>query len=125
MVDTFIWEGESFDLPRKTLKVAAEMDNVRKADSVSQTASYRAQYKFVTEILGKENAEKILDAEKLEDVDLSTLSIVYLGIENAYIKRVEDYRKEQTAEKLQIPGLDKAIDLAKSSEAIARMSKKR
>lgn len=99
---TIIVNGKSYDLPKKTLKVAEDMEKVVKIDA--STAPIKDKYKavltFCQGLLGKEATAEILGGDRLEEIDLSEITLLFERIDDAYTKPVTDYQTEKSAEKL-------------------------
>ena len=79
MVYTIISDDmQSYDLPGKTLKVVEKIEDVIKNDArkdLSIRDKYKRLHAFVVDILGKEVAEEFLGTSKLDEMDLSVLTI--------------------------------------------------
>lgn len=111
-------EGEEFSLEKKTMKIAKLIDDAHKTVRTT-TASYKKQYECVQACLKNENiVARLLDGSTIEEIDLTKLSILFLKIEQAYIKPVEDANKE-------LLGIDDTIDqvnqLGASIEKISKL----
>ena len=67
---TVIINGQSYDLPKKTMKVVEEMDKVAKIDSVKGLSirdKFKALYDFIVSLVGKE-ARVIADIDNFNGV---------------------------------------------------------
>lgn len=116
MVYTVIINGQSYDLPKKTMKVVEEMDKVAQIDSVkglSIREKFKKLYDFIVSLVGKENAVEILGSEKLDEVDLSEVTLTFKKILDAYEKPLDDYEIEKSNSKFSNYPLDKIVELAK------------
>lgn len=116
MVYTVIINGQSYDLPKKTMKVVEEMDKVAQIDSVkglSIREKFKKLYDFIVSLVGKENAVEILGSEKLDEVDLSEVTLTFKKILDAYEKPLSDYEIEKSNSKFSNYPLDKIVELAK------------
>lgn len=115
MVYTVIINGQSYDLPKKTMKVVEEMDKVAQIDSVKGLSirdKFKALYDFTCHTVGKENAKEILGSDNLDDVDLSDVTLTFKKIMDAYDKPLDDYNASKSFEKINSIPLDKIISLA-------------
>lgn len=113
---TVIINGQSYDLPKKTMKVVEEMDKVAKIDSVKGLSirdKFKALYDFIVSLVGKDNAKEILGSEKLDEVDLSEVTLTFKKIMDAYDKPIDDYSSAQSFRKLDSIPIDKIVQLAK------------
>ena len=120
MVYTIISDDmQSYDLPGKTLKVVEKIEELMKADT-NKNLSIREKYKklhsFVIDMLGKENAKEILGGDKLDDLDLSVLTITCRKIVDAYEKPIEEYSNGKIQQTLEDIPLDKVTELLKVAE---------
>lgn len=121
MIATYIdISGNSYDLPKKTLKISKMIDEAYKS-TVSEE-SYKKQYKFVCEVLGPDVANKMLDGTSINDIALDDLTIVFKGIENAYLKSVNEFNANLEAETLNNPAINKIIEMSKSIENINKIA---
>ena len=110
---------QSYDLPGKTLKVVEKIEELMKADT-NKNLSIREKYKklhsFVIDMLGKESAKEILGSDKLDDMDMSVLTITCKKIVDAYEKPVEEYSNSKMQQVLEDIPLDKVTELIKVAE---------
>ena len=113
---TVIINGQSYDLPKKTIKVVEEMDKVAQIDNVKGLGirdKFKALFDFIGGLVGKEAAKEILGSDKLDEVDLSEVTLAFKKIMDAYEKPLEDYMTEKSQRALSgIPVAD-IVELAK------------
>lgn len=122
MADILIWDGVEYVLPKKTLAVQKKMDEIGNLSVANKGVEcYRKQWDFCSELLGKANAAVMLDAKKVEDVDLQTLTICYNSIVDAYLQRVREHQRQREAEQLNSPALDVIENVAQSVDKIAKL----
>lgn len=113
-MDVLVYDGKEYELPKKTLRVEKMIDDVYKADTGTREQSAKVMYNFVREILGAENATKVLESDNINDVDTQTLIIVFKSIEDAYLARVMEFQRQQQYDKLSQPAFDKLETVGKS-----------
>ena len=110
---------QSYDLPGKTLKVVEKIEELMKADT-NKNLSIREKYKklhaFVIDMLGKESAKEILGSDKLDDMDMSVLTITCKKIVDAYDKPVEEYSNSKMQQVLEDIPLNKVAELIRVAE---------
>ena len=110
---------QSYDLPGKTLKVVEKIEELMKADT-NKNLSIREKYKklhtFVIDMLGKETAKEILGTDKLDEMDLSVLTITCKKIVDAYDKPVEEYSNSKVQQALEDIPLEKVTELLKVAD---------
>ncbi len=112
---TVIVNGQSYDLPKKTMKVVEEMDKVAQIDNVKGIGirdKFKALFDFIGGLVGKETAKEILGSDKLDDVDLSEVTLTFVKIKDAYDKPLEDYNTDKSFHKLNSIPTDKIVQLA-------------
>lgn len=127
MVYTIISDDmQSYDLPGKTLKVVEKIEDVIKNDA-RKDLSIRDKYKrllaFVVDILGKEVAEEFLGTSKLDEMDLSVLTITAKKIMDAYDKPVDDFNRARVQQTIDDIPLDKVTELIKATDNIKDIKK--
>ena len=112
---TVIINGQSYDLPKKTMKVVEKMDKVAQIDNVKGIGirdKFKALFDFIGGLVGKETAKEILGSDKLDDVDLSEVTLTFVKIKDAYDKPLEDYNTDKSFQKLNSIPTDKIVQLA-------------
>lgn len=114
---TFIYNGKSYELPKKTIEVAERLEYCAGLDDTDMSIREKFKYFYETiEILtGKENAEEILGSENIEEVDLSEVSIVMQKIMGAYSKPItqsEIRELHDLLNEMPISKLEKLSDLS-------------
>lgn len=115
---TVIVNGQSYDLPKKTMKVVEEMDKVSRIDSVKGMSirdKYKVLYGFIKNLVGDESAKEILGSDNLEEVDLSCVTITFKKIMDAYESPLTEYNLSKSMEAInRIPSdkISKIIEMA-------------
>ena len=122
MIYTIISDDmQSYDLPGKTLKVMEKIEALQR-DDVRKDLSIREKYKkvhtFVVDILGKDVAKQFLGTDKLDEMDLSVLTITAKKIIDAYDKPLEDYNRSKVQQTIDEIPLDKVTELIKATDSI-------
>jgi len=127
MIYTIISDDmQSYDLPGKTLKVVEKIEDLSKADArkdLSIREKYKKQHAFVIDILGKEVAKEFLGGDKLEELDLSVLTITCKKIIDAYDRPVDDYNRSKVQQSLDEIPLDKVSELIKATDDMKGIKK--
>lgn len=127
MVYTIISDDmQSYDLPGKTLKVVEKIEDVIKNDArkdLSIRDKYKRLHAFVVDILGKEVAEEFLGTSKLDEMDLSVLTITAKKIMDAYDKPVDDFNRARVQQTIDDIPLDKVTELIKATDNIKDIKK--
>lgn len=122
MVYTVISDDmQSYDLPGKTLKIAEKIEDVIKNDArpdLSIREKYKRLHTFVVDILGKENAKEFLGTDKLDEMDLSVLTITTKKIIDAYDRPLDDYNRQKVQQTMDEIPLDKVTELIKATDNI-------
>ena len=127
MVYTVISEDmQSYDLPGKTLKVVEKIEDVLKNDArkdLSIREKYKRLHAFVVDILGKEVAKEFLGTDKLDEMDLSVLSITAKKIMDAYDRPVDEYNRNRVQQSIDEIPLDKVTELIKATDSMKDIKK--
>lgn len=113
---TVIVNGQSYDLPKKTMKVAEDIDKLLKADTDTRIAlkdKYKKQFDFIRNLIGEDNAKEIFATDDINEIDLPEITLTVKKIMDAYDKPINDYEIEKSKEKISDLPLDKVIELAK------------
>lgn len=122
MVYTIISDDmQSYDLPGKTLKVVEKIEALQRVDAskdINIRDKYKKVYTFVVDILGKDVAKELLGTDKLEEMDLSVLTITAKKIMDAYDKPVDDYNMSKTQQIFEDMPLEKVTELIKATDGI-------
>ena len=124
---TLIYNGQSYDLPKFTLATKEKITKINQQNentTIADKSKYTDMYKFIVESIGQENADTIFESQKLEEIDLSEITIVYLGITIGYDKPVNDYNNASMQEKINSMNIDKVTNLANSAIAMQNIAKK-
>lgn len=119
-------EMQSYDLPGKTLKVMEKIEALERIDTsrdISIRDKYKKVYAFVVDILGKEVAKEFLGTDKLEEMDLSVLTITAKKIIDAYEKPVEEYNMSKVQQTIDDIPLDKVTELIKATDGMKDIRK--
>ena len=122
MVYTVISDDmQSYDLPGKTLKIAEKIEDVIRNDArpdLSIREKYKRLHAFVVDILGKEVAKEFLGTDKLDEMDLSVLTITVKKIMDAYDRPLDDYNRQKVQQTMDEIPLDKVTELIKATDNI-------
>lgn len=113
---TVIVNGQSYDLPKKTMKVAEDIDKLLKADTDTRIAlkdKYKKQFDFIRGLIGEDNSKEIFETDDINEIDLPEITLTVKKIMDAYDKPINDYEIEKSKEKISDLPLDKVIELAK------------
>lgn len=122
---TVIINGQSYDLPKKTIKVYEEVERVSKVDDVkgmSLRDKFKTLFDFITSLVGKENAKEILGSDKLDEVDLSEVTLAFKQIVDAYDKPLEDYSLSKSYSKLDGIPVENIVKLVNAAEKAQQLN---
>lgn len=124
MVYTFIVDGKSYDLPKKTVSVMSKMDDVLKVDSMTGLTvrqKYEKLHNFMKDVAGRENCKEMFGSEKLDEIDLSELTIAVRKVVSAYDKPVMDYDMELSMNRLEHLPLEQLTSVVNAAQTVASM----
>lgn len=122
MVYTIIVNEQSYDLPKKTITVMSELDEVLRVDSntrLSVKQKYEKLHGFMKHLVGDEAAKEMFGSENLNEIDLSELTLAVKKVVDAYDKPIEEYDADKNTSKLDNLPIDKIIALAKAADRMA------
>lgn len=107
-------DGETYDLPKYSMKIADKLESVENQSqkNVSFRIKCKARYDTVSELLGKEVVNTLLG--KFEDSDPNEINILYLNIIQEYNKPIEEHNSAAAKEKMNDIDIDKMTELLKS-----------
>lgn len=120
---TVIVNGQSYDLPKKTMKVAEDIDKLLKADTDTKIAlkdKYKKQYDFIRNLIGEDNSKEIFATDDINEIDLPEITLTVKKIMDAYDKPITDYYTEKSADRINNLPIDKIVELAKVAEKMSQ-----
>lgn len=112
--------GQSYDLPAKTIGVMDSLNNILKIDQtdLGLKQKYQKILEFAVNVLGDEAVKEILGNDKVNDIDVGELELIILKIKAAYDKPIEEYRAEQLENSLEGIPTEKLVALTKAVNTI-------
>ena len=112
--------GQSYDLPAKTIGVMDSLNNILKIDQtdLGLKQKYQKILEFAVNVLGAEAVKEILGSDKVNDIDVGELELIILKIKAAYDKPIEEYRTEQLENSLEGIPTEKLVALTKAVNTI-------
>ena len=112
--------GQSYDLPTKTIGVMDSLNNILKIDQtdLGLKQKYQKILEFAVNVLGDEAVKEILGSDKVNDIDVGELELIILKIKAAYDKPIEEYRTEQLENSLEGIPTEKLVALTKAVNTI-------
>lgn len=112
--------GQSYDLPAKTIAVMDSLNNILKIDQtdLGLKQKYQKILEFAVNVLGDEAVKETLGSDKVNDIDVGELELIILKIKAAYDKPIEEYRTEQLENSLEGIPTEKLIALTKAVNTI-------
>lgn len=120
---TVIANNKSYDLPKKTLKIAEEIERTLNVDAsdVPIKEKYKAVLRACQTIVGHEATEEILGTNKIEEMDLCEITILFEKICGAYQAPIDEFKNDRNAEFISRLPL---AELEKVSNALASIPAK-
>ena len=116
--------NREYELPKKTISVQERIDKIDDENEkklISKRKKYENMFAFVKDMVGEEAAKEIFetdDLSRIDNIDLCTITISYLGIVDAYSKAIRDYQMDGST--IDNEMLGKVISLAKSVDTIQK-----
>ena len=120
--------NREYALPKKTISVQERIDKIdddNEKKLLPKRKKYENMFAFVKDMVGEDAAKEIFetdDLSRIDDVDLCTITISYLGIVDAYSKAIRDYQMDGSESAINNEVLGKVISLAKSVETIQNVT---
>ena len=113
--------GQSYDLPAKTIGVMDSLNNILKIDQtdLSLKQKYQKILDFAVNLLGAENVKEILGSDKVSDIDVGELELLVLRIKAAYDKPLEEYKTEQLESSLESIPTEKLVAITKAVNSMS------
>lgn len=120
-----IWNGETYQIPGYSLKIADKLEEIELLNRGNQKFRDKCKkmYDFIGDILTKSIATQLLG--KFDESDPNNINILYLEIVKTYNKPLVDYNKSDAEEKLNAPELDKVIELVKAIPQLKELNKQK
>lgn len=121
---TIIVNGQSYDLPKKTIDVVSELDEVLKVDSntrITIKQKYERLHIFMKHLVGADAVKEMFGSEDLNDIDLSELTLAVKKVVDAYDSPVAAYVAEKNTAKLDGIPIEKLLSIANAAEKIVNM----
>lgn len=90
--------GQSYDLPAKTLAVKEKLDKALNVDSekgLSLKQKYQKIFDFVKDLVGADNLKEIFGSTNINDIDLGELELMVLKISDSYNNSITEYQNER------------------------------
>lgn len=99
---SFVYNGRGYELPKKTLDVTKNLNEILNIDgaNISIEKKFQRCLEFVTVLVGKDNVIELFGSDELRKIDLSELSIVINLIDESYGKPLEEFQARRMNEKL-------------------------
>ena len=116
------WNKKTYQLKKKTMDVSDRMDDIidmsQKTDKETKRKAFKAEYDFITDILGADAAKEALDCTSIKDVDVEVMITLFNSIGYAWKKVSRDFENMQLEEAMDTPVINKTVDLANAVDNI-------
>lgn len=119
MVEYTDGQGITFELPKLTTKLIAEMSKVTQSGDIVETV--KAKYAFVKLCLPAEYLKERLDGSKIDDIDVVELAKVYSDVADAYSEPMFNANTQGVTE--QLDRIKPMVDVAQSMANVAAANK--
>lgn len=114
--------NKNYELPTYTMDIAEKLEAMKKAESdymsdkMTLPDFLRAEFAFVMDVMGEENAVEALSGNDINTIDLHKVSTTTLDIINAYNEPIESKKEElamnQLKKQMSKPEVIKLLKLA-------------
>lgn len=125
---TIIVDGQSYDLPKKTLAVVSQLDEVLKVDvngKLNIRQKFEKCYNFVKSLVGEEAAKEMFGSDDLGEIDLTEVTLAVKKIVEAYDKPITDYELSKNMEKLDSLPIEQINSMMNAAEKMASIPPKK
>ena len=117
----FYFNGESHDLPKKTMPINEKIEAVNNAKTTSE--AYRRMMDFVVTALGEKEVEKLIETTDIMEVDLTELNKLADAIVIGYDNAVNQQRLEQANRLANSSAIKNVIEVGKSFQHLQSIKK--
>lgn len=114
--------NKNYELPTYTMDIAEKLEAMKKSESdymsdkMTLPDFLRAEFAFVMDVMGEENAVEALSGNDINTIDLHKVSTTTLDIINAYNEPIESKKEElamnQLKKQMSKPEVIKLLKLA-------------
>lgn len=119
---TIIIGSRNYDLPKKTLAVMEQVDEILKVDAVkgySIRQKFEKLHAFMKDIVGADAAKEMFGSDDISEIDLSELTLAVKKVVDAYDRPITEYDSEKARAKLSELPVEKIISIAKAAEKMS------
>lgn len=112
---TIIINGRSYDLPKKTMRIAERLEDVVKKDQMNGLSirqKFENTHACIKEILGAENTKEIFGSEDIEDIDLCDVALAFKMIVDSYAQPLKEYNSAKIRNSISSIPFDKLASVA-------------
>ena len=118
-MEKIYYNGNEYELATKTMKVAKLQE--RAETSATMMEAYTNEFEFVKAVIGDEAVKDILGTNRLDEIDLNQMVMLYNEIVTAYDKEIREAERERVLELISNSELDKIGELAKTVEVMSKI----
>ncbi len=123
---TVIINGHSYDLPKKTMRIAERIEDVVKKDqmiNLSVRQKFENMHACIEEILGVETAKEIFGSENLEELDLGEVTLTFKKIVDSYAQPIKEYDSAKMRNSISGIPFDKLASVADAMQKVSKDGK--
>ena len=117
----FYYNGESHELPKKTMALNDKIEAVNNAKTTGE--AYRRMLDFVVSGLGEEKVKELIKTTDIMEVDLTELNKLADAIIIGYDQEVNQQRLEQANRVANSNAVKNLIDAGKSAQYLQSIKK--
>lgn len=126
MKHTVIINGRSYELPKKTMRIAERIEDVVRKDPMNNIPlrqKYENTHACIEEILGTENTKEIFGSDNLDEVDLCEVTLTFKKIVDAYTQPLKEYDSAKMRNSISGIPFEKITSLADVMNQMAKDGK--
>lgn len=121
-MDKMIYDNREYDLAVNNMKMARLIDKAEK--STSMLEAYTNELEVIKAAVGPEVARELLETLNIEEIDLTTLVLIYNAVIDGYESRIHELQKEKEQKLVDTPTIKAVKDIADQVKVISSATKK-
>ena len=121
-MDKMIYDNREYDLAVNNMKMARLIDKAEK--STGMLEAYTNELEVVKAAVGSEVAQELLGTLNIEEIDLTTLVLIYNAVIDGYESRIHELQKEKELKLVNTPTVKAVKDMADQVKVIKSATEK-
>ena len=116
--------NREYELPKKTLAVEEKIEKIKKLckdSKVTTRTQYENKLKFITEMVGEDNAKEIFesnDISNIAEMDLGEIDATYRGVLDGFARPDREAVAKENLKVLGNPMIQQMLNIAEGMEKL-------